>query len=251
MMDLNLLSEEVRRKMLACAEEAVPSEMCGVLVFSYGGYEFLPLSNCAENPHETFEISADDWMAAERVGEIVAVVHSHPRGEPFLSGADRRMQVETGLPWILVTQGRLKLFRPVPHLRGRVFEYGKTDCGALVRDAFMLMGLVFPNHPRGDIDEDAAAGFLEKHLENCGFSRVSDGLCAGDVVLTATGGHASHAVLYLGNDWMLHHAYNQLSCRVPYTRYWADVTHSVWRHPDFEPAMMQALENDFIHMEQA
>ncbi|MCG3354816.1 Mov34/MPN/PAD-1 family protein, partial [Neisseria meningitidis] len=78
------------------AEEAVPSEMCGVLVFSYEGYEFLPLSNCAENPHETFEISADDWMAAERVGEIVAVVHSHPRGEPFLSCADRWMQVETG-----------------------------------------------------------------------------------------------------------------------------------------------------------
>ncbi|KQB49659.1 alkaline phosphatase, partial [Neisseria meningitidis] len=186
MMDLDLLSEEARREMLACAEEAVPSEMCGVLVFSYEGYEFLPLSNCAENPHETFEISADDWMAAERVGEIVAVVHSHPRGEPFLSGADRWMQVETGLPWILVTQGRLKLFRPVPHLRGRVFEYGKTDCGALVRDAFMLMGLVFPDHPRGDMDEDAAAGFWEKHLENCGFSRVSDGLCAGDVVLTAT-----------------------------------------------------------------
>lgn len=135
MMDLDLLSEEARREMLACAEEAVPSEMCGVLVFSYEGYEFLPLSNCAENPHETFEISADDWMAAERVGEIVAVVHSHPRGEPFLSGADRWMQVETGLPWILVTQGRLKLFRPVPHLRGRVFEYGKTDCGAGARCA--------------------------------------------------------------------------------------------------------------------
>lgn len=70
MMDLDLLSEEARREMLACAEEAVPSEMCGVLVFSYEGYEFLPLSNCAENPHETFEISADDWMAAERVGRL-------------------------------------------------------------------------------------------------------------------------------------------------------------------------------------
>lgn len=251
MMDLDFLSESVQREILDCAADAAPSEMCGVVVFNDDGYGFLPLSNCAENPHETFEISADGWLAAERVGEIAAIVHSHPCGEPFLSGADRQMQGETGLPWILVTQGRLKLFRPAPHLRGRVFKYGKSDCGTLVRDAFMLMGLDFPDHARGDMDEDAAADFWVRHLENCGFVRVSDDLCAGDVVLTATGGHPSHAALYLGGDWMLHHAYNQLSCRVPYTRYWADVTHSVWRHPDFEPEMMQALDNDFIHTEQA
>nr|WP_284676055.1 Mov34/MPN/PAD-1 family protein [Neisseria subflava] len=37
----------------------------------------------------------------QKYGKIIAVVHSHPNGEPFLSGADRQMQIQTGLPWIL------------------------------------------------------------------------------------------------------------------------------------------------------
>lgn len=247
MIALDFLHEAVRREILDEADKSAPSEMCGLLVFHYDGYEFLPLQNCAENPHETFEISADDWKAAERVGEIAAVVHSHPGGEPFLSGADRQMQVQTGLPWILAAKGRLKAFRCCPHLRGRVFEYGHADCGTLVRDAFMLMGLDLPDHPRGDMDADAAADYWQKHLARIGFVRVSDGLEGGDVVLTAYGGHANHAALYLGGGEILHHAYNQLSRREAYNQWWQERTHSVWRHPEFEPAMMRAVENDLLH----
>lgn len=247
MMDLDFLHEAVRREILDEADKSAPSEMCGLLVFHYGGYEFLPLQNCAGNPHETFEISADDWKAAERAGEIAAVVHSHPGGEPFLSGADRQMQVQTGLPWILAAKGRLKAFRCCPHLRGRVFEYGRADCGTLVRDAFMLMGLDLPDHPRGDMDADAAADYWQKHLARIGFALVSDGLEGGDVVLTAYGGHANHAALYLDGGEILHHAYNQLSRREAYNQWWQERTHSVWRHPEFEPAMMRAVENDLLH----
>lgn len=248
MMDLEVLSDDVRQMILDCAEEERPSEMCGVVVFNYDGFEFLHLKNVADRPSETFEISADAWLAAERAGEVVAVVHSHPAGEPFLSGADRQMQVHTGLPWILVTAGRLKLFRCVLHLRGRQFEYGKTDCFTLIRDAFHLAGIDFRDHKRTNIDRDASADSFVRNLPDGGFSRVSDGtLQAGDVILTATGGHASHAMLYLGGDWILHHAYNQLSCRVPYTNYWAHVTHSVWRHRDWQPEMIAAIENDLLH----
>ena len=77
--------------------------------------------------------------------------------------------------------------------------------------------------------------------------RVSDGLEGGDVVLTAYGGHANHAALYLGGGEILHHAYNQLSRREVYNQWWQERTHSVWRHPEFEPAMMRAVENDLLH----
>lgn len=225
-----------------------PNEFAALIVDEYErGRDLWMLPNIAENPTETFEISPGVWQLAESKGEIVAVVHSHPNGEPFLSGADRQMQIQTGLPWILAVGGRLKQFRCCPHLRGRVFEYGKADCGALIRDAFMLMGVDLPDHERGDIDDDAEHEYLRKHFERVGFFRVSDGLRGGDVVLTSYGGHANHAALYLGDGQILHHAYNQLSRREPFNQWWSERIDSVWRLPEFEPDMLQAVENDLLH----
>ncbi len=47
-------------------------------------------------------------------GEIVALVHSHPGGLPWLSEADRRLQVHSDLPWWL-SAGYVYKFRCVPH----------------------------------------------------------------------------------------------------------------------------------------
>lgn len=232
---------------LFLAQLVEPDELCGFVVLHEEKLRFSLASNVAENPQESFEIGNADWRVAESRGEIVAVVHSHPNGEPFLSGADRQMQIQTGLPWILAVGGRLKQFRCCPHLRGRVFEYGKADCGALIRDAFMLMGVDLPDHKRGDIDDDAKHEYLRKHFERVGFVRVSDGLRGGDVILTSYGGHANHAALYLGDGQILHHAYNQLSRREPFNQWWSERVHSVWRYPLFEPDMLQAVENDLLH----
>ncbi|MFA2255962.1 Mov34/MPN/PAD-1 family protein, partial [Escherichia coli] len=44
-------------------------------------------------PEAYFRMSPEDWLRAEMQGEIVALVHSHPGGLPWLSEADRRLQV--------------------------------------------------------------------------------------------------------------------------------------------------------------
>lgn len=242
------ITDKVRDWIRVTAMMSRTEEVCGVVIRTQDfRTHFLPMENVSENSKETFEISQKDWVEAESIGEIVAIVHSHPNGEPFLSGADRQMQIQTGLPWILAVGGRLKQFRCCPHLRGRVFEYGKADCGALIRDAFMLMGVDLPDHTRGDIDDDAEHEYLRKHFERVGFVRVSDGLRGGDVILTSYGGHANHAALYLGDGQILHHAYNQLSRREPFNQWWSERVHSVWRYPLFEPEMLQAVENDLLH----
>ncbi len=78
-------------------------------------------------------MSPEDWLRAEMQGEIVALVHSHPGGLPWLSEADRRLQVQSDLPWWLVCRGEIHKFRSVPHLTGRRFEHGVTDCYTLFR----------------------------------------------------------------------------------------------------------------------
>ena len=242
------ISDEIQDLIFWFADGYAPQEMCGAIADIHDkGRRFFAIDNIAENPEETFEMNPKGWQALAADGEIVAVVHSHPNGEPFLSGADRQMQIQTGLPWILTVGGRLKQFRCCPHLRGRVFEYGKADCGALIRDAFMLIGSDLPDHERGDIDDDAEYEYLRKHFERVGFVRVSDDLRGGDVILTSYGGHANHAALYLGDGQILHHAYNQLSRREPFNQWWSERIDSVWRLPEFEPEMLQAVENDLLH----
>ena len=242
------ISDEIQDLIFWVADGNAPQEMCGAIADIHDkGRRFFSIDNIAENPEETFEMNPKGWQALAADGEIVAVVHSHPNGDPFLSGADRQMQIQTGLPWILAVGGCLKQFRCCPHLRGRVFEYGKADCGALIRDAFMLMGIDLPDHTRGDIDDDAEHEYLRKHFERVGCVRISDGLRGGDVILTSYGGHANHAALYLGDGQILHHAYNQLSRREPFNQWWSERVHSIWRYPGFVPEMLQAVENDLLH----
>ena len=94
-------------------------EVCALIL---NGERVFRCRNVHPEPWHHFRISDDDWLAAEEEGEIIAVFHSHPQSQPALSGADRQMQVMTGLPWWLASGGHLRKYRPVPHLLGRKFE---------------------------------------------------------------------------------------------------------------------------------
>ena len=244
-----VLDGDLKQALLDAASAAMPSEMCGLLVESGGRLSFVQTDNAAANPQTDFEISPAEWMRAEAAGSVAAVVHSHVDAPLFLSGADRKMQVQTGLPWVLVADGLVRVFRCCPHLRGRRFDYGLSDCGALVRDAYMLMGLDFPDCTRSDMDIDASSGVLPGHLSECGFVRASDGIVPGDVLTVSYAGDENHALLVLPDGMLLHHAYGHLSRREVLTQWWRDRVVGVWRHPRFLPDMMQAVANDLNHAE--
>ncbi len=84
-------------------------------------------------------------------GEIVALVHSHPGGLPWLSegrpaAADKECPaLVAGLPG-----GKFTNSAVVPHLTGRRFEHGVTDCYTLFRDAYHLAGITLPIFVRED-----------------------------------------------------------------------------------------------------
>lgn len=215
-----------------------PEEACGVMV----GDAFLPCDNLASDPQNTFELSPDVFIRHE----VQAVVHSHPEDEPFLSPHDRKSQVATGLPWWLVTQGKIKRFPCVPLLRGRTFDYGVHDCGTLVEDAFALCGIKMRRFRRGDLDGDEAINKLEVSLPKCGFERLGadDALQAGDVLMASAGRNGNHLMFYLGDEQVLHHVYDRLSRIEMYGQKMQVRTHSIWRHKKWRPEMIEAIQND-------
>lgn len=221
----------------------VDEEICGFVLQQGRSQVYFPCQNVASLPKESFEIRAEDWIEAEKIGRVLAIVHSHPNNEPFLSGADRVAQHQSGLPWVLYTGGEIKVFRYAPLLRGRIFEYGKADCFTLIRDAFMLAGIEFRDHERVDVDFDAEIHSFETNLPDGGFTKV-DSLQTGDVILTSYGNLPAHVGLYIGHGEVLHHKLDRLSGKEPYTEALRRRTDSIWRHKDWQPEMIEAIKND-------
>lgn len=230
---------------LAHAAEEAPGEACGLVIKNSAGEHYMPCRNLAADPLYHFEISPDAFLMAGQQGEVVAVVHSHPGGEPFLSTADRIMQVNSGLPWLLVCHGAIRWFEPVPLLLGRTFEHGVTDCYSLFRDAYHLAGITLPDFVRQD---DWWRRGEELYLDNMAendFFRVKKDICPGDVILFCyASSRANHAAVYLGDQTLLHHIPNQLSKREVLNERWQRMMHSVWRSRAWQPSAFTGICND-------
>ncbi|EEC8803340.1 phage tail protein, partial [Escherichia coli] len=192
---------------LAHARRCAPAESCGFVTGTPEGERYQPCVNVSAEPEAYFRIAPEDWLQAQMQGEIVALVHSHPGGLPWLSEADRRLQIKSALPWWLVCRGDIHKFRCVPHLTGRRFEHGVTDCYTLFRDAYHLAGITLPDfHRKDDWWRNGQNLYLDNLAEN-GFYRVPlSSAQAGDILLCCFGASVpNHAAIYCGNGELLHH----------------------------------------------
>ncbi|ENO8135285.1 C40 family peptidase, partial [Escherichia coli] len=126
----------------------------------------------------------------------------HPGGLPWLSEADRRLQIKSALSWWLVCRGDIHKFRCVPHLTGRRFEHGVTDCYTLFRDAYHLAGIDMPDFEREDDWWRNGQNLYLDNMEATGFYRISlPSAQPGDILLCCFGASvANHAAIYCGND---------------------------------------------------
>ncbi len=134
------------------------------------------------------------------------------RGRP--AAADKKCTVlVAGLP------GDIHKFRCVPHLTGRLFEHGVTDCYTLFRDAYHLAGIDMPDFEREDDWWRNGQNLYLDNMEATGFYRISlPSAQPGDILLCCFGASvANHAAIYCGNGELLHHLPEQLSKRERYS----------------------------------
>ncbi|EMW90665.1 bacteriophage lambda tail assembly I family protein [Escherichia coli 2731150] len=196
---------------LAHARRCAPAESCGFVVSTPEGERYFPCVNISGEPEAYFRMSPEDWLQAEMQGEIVALVHSHPGGLPWLSEADRRLQVQSDLPWWLVCRGEIHKFRCVPHLTGRRFEHGVTDCYTLFRDAYHLAGIEMPDFHREDDWWRTVRISIWIIWRHRAYQVPLSAAQPGDVLLCCFGSSVpNHAAIYCGDGELLHHIPEQL-----------------------------------------
>lgn len=92
----------------------MPREACGLLVLDNGQERYFPCRNLAQHLDE-FMLDPADYAAADLVGEIVAVVHSHPNAQALPSDADMQSCNASGLPWFIVSVPTVQWARLEPN----------------------------------------------------------------------------------------------------------------------------------------
>ena len=233
----------MKTEILNHAKKCGENECCGFVI---DNKIYMPCKNISPTPTETFEISPDDWIQAETIGEITAIVHSHPNGQPILSEADQIYQQQTAVDWWLVCDNQIHKFRYIKPLLGREFEHGKTDCLTIVRDAYMLAGIDLPDYERADDWWHNGQNLYLDLLPKNGFERVdAEDMQEGDIILVCLGSETpNHAAVYIGNQYILHHCPDRLSKRDLYGGFWRNYTHSIWRHNQWRKSGYTAISNN-------
>lgn len=232
------LTASLQDDILEHAKAEFPKESCGLIAVVKGRRKYFPCRNLAETPDEHFVLDPLQYAETEDQGEIIAVVHSHPKTNAAPSVADRVACEKSGLPWHIVNPqtevwGYCEPTGFELPFVGREFVFGVVDCYSLCRDWYKReLGLELSDYDRRDqfwlrgenlyLDNFAKEGFHPIPLEELQY---------GDAILMQLESPLpNHAAIYLGDQLILHHLQKRLSSRDLYGGYYLKSTARVLRH---------------------
>lgn len=226
------------------ARREFPRESCGFIVAD----RYMPCENLAAKPEDDFFIAPQRWNEALALGDIQAVVHSHPNGEVFPTAADMRSQRDTAVPWVIIALDSERVLDlmiwgdqlPRAPLVGRPFVHGVFDCYSLIRDYYLAEhALELPDYPRDDGWWKDGKDLYVENFRAAGFFTIDRSqVKEGDAFLMRMGDRSgnpdsriNHAAVFSSNDLILHHKPKRLSCHEP-AGMWARVADVFVRHPE-------------------
>jgi proteasome lid subunit RPN8/RPN11 len=237
-----MILDETKLEIIEHAKSEYPKESCGLVLNISGKEVYYPCRNIAENQID-FILDPADFAAAEDAGQVLAVVHSHCDISPKPSEADLVGCEFSQLPWIIVALIRADSGEQIPvwnefkpsgykaPLLGRKFSHGVLDCYALLRDWYnenLLIELM--EFERAEEWWKKGESLYLENFEKAGFVRVEN-LSIGDVIIMQVASTVpNHAAIYLGNDTIVHHLQNRLSCRDVYGGFWKKNTRMILRY---------------------
>ena len=224
---------------LVHAKDQDPKEAVGLLLNIRGKQKYYPCQNLAITSHQEFILNPEDYVKADNLGDIVAVVHSHPSTPPIPSQADRISCEHSKLPWHIVNPktgewGECKPEGYVPDLLGRPWVWGVTGCWSLVVDWYKQeKGIILKDYARTMTPQEFLEDPLfEDYAWRTGFRelRPDERLQEGDVLLMSIMYPTlNHVAVFLG-DMVLHHLADRLSCREPYSEWLLKCTGKRYRY---------------------
>lgn len=237
------MNEQTQADIILHARAELPREACGLLIVSQGKERYWPCRNLAVGTDQ-FVLHPQDYAEAEQIGNVLAVIHSHPNMSPEPSQADRVSCEASGLPWHIVSVPSMQwaYIEPAGYqapLVGREWSHGVLDCYAIIRDWYASeRGITLPDFARRDQWWMHGENLYMENFAGAGFREITqDQLELGDVILMRVFSQVpNHGAVYLGDNHIIHHVQNRLSCREPYTTGWRNRTTHILRHENHHSA---------------
>ena len=221
------------------AQAEDPKESVGVLLNIRGKERYYPCRNLSMTSYQCFILDPEDYIAASNVGEIIAIIHSHPTTSPIPSQADKISCENSNLPWHIVNPkteqwGYCEPCGYQAPILGRQWVWGITDCWSLVRDWYKEeKNIILRDWERPFTPEDFLKDpMFEKCALSTGFRelRNDEKLENGDVILMSILGNGlNHVAIFLDGD-VLHHLTDRLSCIEPYSQWLLKCTGGRYRY---------------------
>lgn len=229
------------------SKQESPREACGLVIILKGRYKYIPCTNAASpsSINDEFVISTKDYSAAEDMGEIVTIIHSHPLRDSSAGVSDIASQQKWGIDWLIVglnggasvDMSWLRGDKKVLPLYGRTYTWHVNDCGSFIRDFYKQeFNIDIPDFYRPEKFWEKGLEIYLDSYEKAGFHTIpfSD-LKYGDVILFALGTHiTTHGAVYIGDNQIAHHYRGRLSCRDVLGKYYIDRATRFLRHKDRE-----------------
>lgn len=231
------MTPENQAKFILHARESAPREACALLVIKRG-VEHLHLCRNMAVGTDQFIIDPVDYAVAELSGDVVAIVHSHPTGTPDPSQPDLVACEASGLPWHILglpteAWGYLEPTGYQAALVGREWSHGVLDCYSLIRDWYATeRGITLPDFDRRDEWWLRGENLYVENFWLAGFVEIDHAdIQPGDVILMRVLSPVpNHGAVYLGDNYIIHHVQNRLSCRETLGTLWRNrITHTL-RH---------------------
>lgn len=236
----HLIPEKTQNRIKNYSISQYPKEACGFILNKENDFEFVPCQNMHPEPEGNFQIDPNLYCELEE--KIAFVFHSHTGIDNFSpSKIDHESQLSFAVPWALLACDATKttdleifgwnVF--YKNLIGLNFKYGIRDCYSLIRsfyfNGFERDGIkiqkMLKQVPTNDRWwEDASENIYINNFKDVGFQEIPldiNKLKIGDMILMRIGRTKciNHAALYVGNGWILHHLYGQLSSKESINNY--------------------------------
>lgn len=259
------LNDNLKSQICQHAKAEYPKECCGLIVQNMfdGELDYIQLPNIAHDPYNHFEIDPQDYLRLSELGEITAIVHSHPNGTVELSEFDKIQMGLHDMDWVICGIGKdllnndfyfdVQSHKAISHnapLLGREYVHGWQDCYTLVKDYFKReLNIELPNFERVEDwwEDENAEPLYQNNFAKAGFVVVDD-LQTHDVILCRVGRtfHINHALIFLGDyqlksesttptvggSLIIHHPHSALSRREIFGDSWQKRMALVVRHKD-------------------
>jgi len=228
-----------KKKALLHAKKEDPKESVGLLLNIKGKERYYPCRNLSMTDHQCFILDPEDYVKADSIGEIVAIIHSHPSTPPTPSQADRISCEDSGLVWHIVNPktekwGYCEPNGYKPPLIGRQWVWGLTDCYSLIRDWYKEnKNINLRDYQRPTtLQEFNKKPIFEMNTWRTGFRelRPEEKLQNGDLLLMSIECPTlNHMALFFDGD-VIHHLTDRLSCREPYSEWLLKCTAKRYRY---------------------